>query len=405
MFYLVNPYNGAKSWLVVAEGGVYTIDGKTASLLVSRKLVAAAGAFSVGGQSVELYKSAAFSANAGSYDLTGLAVSLLHSRILPAAPGSFVLTGQLAGFLRALRIDTVAGSYGVTGQSVELKTLRRLVAEAASYLVSGQDVQLRKGYTMLAAADAYAISGQAAGLLLSRILRADAGAYAVTGQDVAFTIVDVNSISFISSLTVDAQNVTMPTVQTGDFVYLADMPLIASSGSTQATPTTITGFTALVQFPITGDAGGATINGNYIWTYGRIVTNGATESGGTIVGSNLGASAGQRRKILMVFRGTSPFSSFTVKGASKVWSAGNPAPTSTDLTLGNPSFISFGNYRGSTSAITPTASPSFDGDVDSGTLVRSSYKIYNSAGTGTLAIDMADSGSSNVMSSFLVELT
>lgn len=215
------------------------------------------------------------------------------------------------------------------------------------------------------------------------------------------------TLSFVTSVEVDAATITMPTVQTGDFVLLADMPARTNTGASQPDPTAISGltFTALTQFTTSSDAGGATRNVISSWCWGRIVANGASESGTVLTGSNTGVTAGFRRKILLVFRGSAALSSFTVKNASKVWDANDPAATSTALTGVAAPFLSIGTYRAEAALVSPTLSPAADGSVDSGTTARVAYTINNTASVSTLVADMGDSGQSNILTSFAVELT
>lgn len=325
---------------------------------------------------------------------------------LDAARGLFVVAGQDAGLRRTRLMGADAGAFTTAGQAAALFKGVSMQALAGAYTLVGQDVAFMAPKRVTGDPGAFTVAGQAASLVRSLRVAGDAGSFSSVGQDAALTYTPgSNTASFITSSTVDSATITMPTVQTGDFVFLGDMANKTDTGSTQSTPVTPSGFTPLVLFPVTGDQGGATTNNAYAWAFGRIVTDGATESGSTITGSNLGSGGGNKRKTLMVFRGTIPFSSFAVKAASKVWSAGDPAPTSTSLTLGSAPFIAFGNYRAPSALVSPTSTPAFDGNVDNGTTARNSYKIYNSPGSGTLSIDMGDAGTANVLTSFLVELT
>ena len=216
------------------------------------------------------------------------------------------------------------------------------------------------------------------------------------------------TISFITSVTADAATITMPTVQTGDFVLYAEFPAQVTSGTTQMTPVTPTGlsFTPMVQYPIEADKAGVTRNDLSIWTYGRIVQNGGTESGTIITGYNADALAGRRRKTIAVFRGNRALSAFgTPKSVSKVWSAGDPAATSSPLSVGTAPFLALGLYRGTAAIGTLSFSPAADGTIDNGTTTRIGYKMCNAADAGTLAIDQDDSGSATISVSYLLELS
>lgn len=290
-------------------------------------------------------------------------------------------------------VSTVAG---------EISVLRRLSgALVASTSLTGA-ASIARGLSGSMAAVS-ALSGAA------RVARPISGtlaaASAMTGD---LTVDGAASVSFITSVTVDAATITMPTVQTGDFVLFIDTPARTNSGTPPMTPVTPTGltFTALLQFPITGDDGGATRNVISYWAWGRIIADGATESGAVITGSNTGATAGFRRKMLLVFHRTPAATGFgSAESPSKVWSTGDPVATSSDLSVGTAPFIAIAGYRGESPLVSPTFSETADGNVLSGTTAQTSYKIYNSASGAILAADQGDGGSSQLTVSFLVEIS
>jgi hypothetical protein len=215
------------------------------------------------------------------------------------------------------------------------------------------------------------------------------------------------SLVFVTSVAVDAATITIPTVLTGDVVIFCDMPARNTSGSPPAVVTpTATGitFTPLVQFPVSGDAGGDTRNVVQSWHWAFLANS--ADSAKVITGANHSGLAGFRRKILLVFRRTPVATGFNAfESASKVWASGDPTPTSTALSAGTAPFVAIAAYRGEAALVSPTFSETSDGDILSGTTAQVSYKIYNAASSATLAADQGDGGASQITISYLLEIT
>lgn len=217
------------------------------------------------------------------------------------------------------------------------------------------------------------------------------------------------TVSFVTSVTADANTITMPTVVTGDFVLYTEFPAQAASGTDQMDVVTPTGggaFTQLVSYPTDSDMAGVTRNDLAVWSWGRIVTDGAGETGDVITGYSADTNTGRRRKTILVFRGSPILTGFNAaESVSKVWSTGDPAATSSDLSAGTAPFLALGFYRGAAAIGTLSASPTPTGNVDNGTTTRIAYLICNAADASTWTIDQDDSGSATISVSYLVELT
>ncbi len=216
------------------------------------------------------------------------------------------------------------------------------------------------------------------------------------------------TVSFITSVTADAQTITMPTVVTGDFVLYVEFPAKTSAGTDQIDVVDPTGggtFTQLVAYPTDSDKAGVTQAGLTVQTWGRIVTNGAGETGDVLTGYNIDTGAGRRRKTILVFRGSPVLTGFgTPDSVSKVWSNGDPAATLSPMSVGTAPFLALGFYRGAAALSSVTCTPTPTGTVDNGTTTRVAYLINNTANANDFVIDQGDSDV-QINVSYVLELT
>lgn len=214
------------------------------------------------------------------------------------------------------------------------------------------------------------------------------GVIEASGAVATVTVASPPSISFFNSSVSSLSTISMPaSIQAGDLAILCDYALNASGAPADVVPSLFTQFgTSLVM---------AT---NYKRILSYKVLDG-TET--TITGMN-GTSA--NRKTLIVFR-----------KASGTWSA--PQDVAEQTTSGDPSaqvvnvsgesnpVVVIGSYAGTGTVSTRTMTPTKDSEVTAANNVNYlAWCVYNSSPADT-TVDMGDSGTGNILSSFYFELT
>lgn len=198
----------SKEVMFNAESGSYSLTGFSASLLenynlnaepasyaltgsavtfeiigTGKEIIAEVGIYSINGNAAQLAIGKVFNAEAGSYAVTGIAANLEQSLLLSADPSSYNLSGANATFTddRVLSLDP--GSYSVSGADASFTVGYAFNAETGAYVVTGDPVEFAKGIILSAESAAYDITGFDAEINRSGSFTADAGDYALTGQD------------------------------------------------------------------------------------------------------------------------------------------------------------------------------------------------------------------------------
>jgi hypothetical protein len=204
---------------------------------------------------------------------------------------------------------------------------------------------------------------------------------------IGFGVGGVTTLSFVASNSVDATTITYPVgTQVGDIAYLFDMPARGVSG-TPMPVVTPTGWTFLASCPQPSS------NNVAIFVSAKVVTD-VSE---VITGANFGTTSGYRRKILLVFRGGSTFSSaLSLNGEG---TSGTPATQTVIPDPTNP-IITFAAWRGTTSISTRGFAPSADQELSSGTTVYVRYLIQNS-NSQTVSVTMSGGGDKCLQSFYI----
>lgn len=109
-------------YTLTAQGGSYSFDGNSATLLKSKVLVAQGGTYNYSGQDVVITFSAGatvytLTAQGGSYNLTGSSTTILKSKLLTASGGTYSTTGQSASIYKSKLITASGGVYNYTGSN------------------------------------------------------------------------------------------------------------------------------------------------------------------------------------------------------------------------------------------------------------------------------------------------
>lgn len=383
---------------ILADVGSFTLSGRNAGLLATRRFDVGAGAYVLGAQAAGRIVSTL--GGTGAFTLSGQAADLLAQLRLLASAGSYVLTGRDANLRRQV-LSAEASAFALTGQGVGLLATRTEPADVGNYVLSGFDAGGVRSYPLAAEVGAFTLGGQNAELvrrvlaanvgafvlggqaaILARQLRisADPGSYAITGNAATLTKSGF-TLSFHASAVSNAATVTVPaTVQAGDVGILVDF---IENGATGVTPT---GWTQLA------DAADSTFQRIRV---SRKILTGA-DAGATVTGM----SASNNNKVLLVFRGTAAIASVAAGSWNAQATGGDPTSQSVTASGGTPPLVVIGAaaINGGTAAFS-TASPAFDATVATANAdLLVGYKIYNSAPSDH-TIDMNDLGTRNALAS------
>lgn len=114
---------GGPTYTLTAATGSFTLSGKAANLVVSRKLTAATGSFTLTGQSANLKVSRKLTAATGTFSLTGISANLVYTPVsgatytLTAQTGVFNLIGQAAAFKVSRKLTAGTGVFYFVGNA------------------------------------------------------------------------------------------------------------------------------------------------------------------------------------------------------------------------------------------------------------------------------------------------
>lgn len=107
------------AYTLPADTGVFTLSGKSVTMLSTRRFEPTAGSFTFTGRDVTLAKGFKLQAAATSFVFTGMSVNLVKSRLFTVATGVFVFSGASV----TLREDHVlyagCGQFYLTMRDVE----------------------------------------------------------------------------------------------------------------------------------------------------------------------------------------------------------------------------------------------------------------------------------------------
>lgn len=193
----------------------------------------------------------------------------------------------------------------------------------------------------------------------------------------------------VLSATATTANITIPAAaQIGDFAILVDLAGAVGEPS-NVVPTNWT------SIQTQGDGSTTRISAS-----GKILVSG--DPGAAITGMN----DTDMQKVMLVFRGSSPFKGFTASTWNEEVTGGNPSAQTVTAVGQEFPIIVFG-AAGEADDGTPafsTESPAFDASVSANSDLIVGYKVYNGTPSNH-SIDMADLGNANALVSGYVILT
>jgi hypothetical protein len=211
----------------------------------------------------------------------------------------------------------------------------------------------------------------------------------------------LREVTLLAAVTATAATIAMPAgLRAGDLALLFDAP--AGGNSPRVIPA---GFTSLYAIATTGGWG------RHHGVAMRVITS-AAEGGTTLTGSagtvDPGTGIVNSRKILLVFRGNVPFKTATYVPGVSGGTNGNPGTITLASGVGTPPLILWGCISTTAHATTPFeapwTTPAFGAEVSVEAL-RVGFTIVNRGDTpANQALDMADLGSSNMLTAAYVTL-
>lgn len=160
--------DGGPTYLMVLEGGDYSLIGGNASLLTSRVMQLDSGAYPLTDGSATLAASRVMQLSKGDYSYVGGSASLLVSRLMSLQSGNYTYTGGSATL-----------TYNQSGGATYTLTL-----EGGDYTVSAGSAGLLVNRTMQIYGGAYVISDGASSLIFKRKMQLDGAAYLYTTSGV-----------------------------------------------------------------------------------------------------------------------------------------------------------------------------------------------------------------------------
>ena len=211
----------------------------------------------------------------------------------------------------------------------------------------------------------------------------------------------LREVTLFAAVTATAATIVMPAgLRAGDLALLFDAP--AGGNSPRVVPG---GFTSLYAIATTGSWG------RHHGVAMRIIT-GASEGGSVLTGSagtvDPGTGIVNSRKILLVFRGNVPIRAATYVPGVSGGTNNNPGTLTLASGAGTPPLILWGCISTTVHATTPFeapwTTPAFGAEVAVEAL-RVGFTIVNRGGVpANQALDMADLGSSNMLTAAYVTL-
>jgi len=208
-----------------------------------------------------------------------------------------------------------------------------------------------------------------------------------------------NSLSFVASGSVDGTTLAIPSgSQAGDICFFMDLPAKSSSGTpiARATPTGVTGWTEL-SFYNTNPR-----NDLAIFSYAKILTSGDIGNSVTVT-YTYGTTTGYRRKIIAVYRPSSPISNFAVFDIANEGTSGNPVAQTINASSGRVPLVSIATYRGTQALTGVSFSPAQTQSVTSGTTCDVRFRIENQA-PSDVTVDVGDVGDTTMLQSLYVKV-
>lgn len=216
----------------------------------------------------------------------------------------------------------------------------------------------------------------------------------------AFLGSGVSSLTFVGSTTSTGSTID-PHGDTviGDLAVLVDQKFVLNGGAPAAVVPT--GFAQISSLGLTFAAGFFDDEGNRV-----VISCRKLASTGTITGM----SGGDRiNKALLIFRPNAEIDAISFSTPNEQATTGNPSPQSVLAVGQSPPILVIGSAAnsGATGAPSLSLSPAVDGTINSvsgPTYLSVPYKIYNSS-PADHSIDANDSGDSNLLQSFYIQVS
>lgn len=167
-------YNVVLGQTMSVDTASYNLNGNSAGLTYSRRIVANRGIFTETGISNILRRALKLPITKAIYSLTGITTGLNKGKTITAAPASFVASGNSVILKRTAKVSAALATFGLTGNTIALGKLFKASLAPLSY----------------------SFSGAAALFSRTRRLKAGTGSFSLTGFSTGNTDIKVPSTTF-----------------------------------------------------------------------------------------------------------------------------------------------------------------------------------------------------------------